>query len=318
MQTLFGFELRSQENLGRKIELHKIFLTFSIFAFLILSSCAVKKPFSPIDPLAVLGSQCNMYFVIPVIQNKPLISQIISNMDDADSLKSALDRTELLYAGLCNEQNTERYTSLLAFGSYPKAVSSILFSHKKGWKKNTEKNIGTWYSSDLLEASIPENGIMLASTSGALRSLLATRFTPEPSNVSTGFSVFAQNAREDGRIGLYLNDPSFLVQLIFGSEIIFPIEFVEIYATPPTAQIENKPKGTETALCNDSTRDESAYVIYAHVELQNERSARVFASILRLTLGVSSVQNDSSVIISEFQVKQQSLVDLAQKMYFLH
>ncbi|HKL86431.1 MAG TPA: hypothetical protein VJ861_08880 [Treponemataceae bacterium] len=314
MQTLSANKPQKQKNLVHNFCLCKVFLSIGITASVFLSSCAVKSPISLVDPLSVLGPQSTTYVVIPVKQNRDLLNLITSQKDssedskDTDSYKTALDRTEIVFAGLSTKQNTERSAALLAFGSYPKAAISLIFPKKNGWKKVSEKNIGSWYTSDSLEASIPENGMILASTSGSLRALLTTRHNPEPTSVSPGFSLFAQNALEDGRIGVYLSDPAFLVQLIFGSEISFPITAAEIYAKPPETKV-----GTEPAQMGT----EPAYLLSARIELLNERSARVFGSILRLTLGISFIQQESAIIISEIPVKQETLADFVNNMYFL-
>lgn len=264
-----------------------------------MTACKTVSPVPPGNPFSVLGAGASYYLVLPVDANRELLTVIAGKQKESESLLRALERTEMLYAGVYKNPALDGFSfRLLATGFFPVAAKPLLFPESKGWKKVRAKGIGTWYHSDLFDASLPKSGLVCIASGNVMEAILGNLKTPEEVQLDPAFVSWVSAEATGGKIGLYVSDASELVSLIMGPEIQLPVSRAEIYA--------------------ESTKESGgAYLISARVVLADARSARSMYTLVRFALGLDARLDNENLYISGFPVTAEKLAETAQSLYFI-
>lgn len=149
-------------------------------------------------------------------------------------------------------------------------------------------------------------------------------------NVSPSFRAFARNAEQDGRIGMFVADPSDLEKALFGSLLEIPVARAEIYAVQNRAAAANDDANSATAEIDAGTPGASAenapgaatdseapaYLVSAKIELADPRTVRAFSMLLKLALGSAVSASGTTLSVDAVPVSASALADAARFLYF--
>jgi len=273
-----------------------------------LAGCTTGPGTAIANPFGILGAGSSYLLVLPVKANRPLLelmAQAQKETKDRESLLRAIDRTDVVYAGMYPPPSASGAAlpsalslRLLASGSYPRAAASLIFPESKGWKKMTKPGAGSWYRAGGTDAALPRSGLVCLSTGGAIPEMLANIRKPGGVQTSAAFASYAATAAVDGRIGLFVSDARNLLEMIFGPDITFPVQYAEVFAYPDT--------GPTVA---------GGYRIDAAIKLADARSARALMTLVRLGLTREVRLEDSCVYITDYRVSSEKLVKMASNLY---
>lgn len=116
-----------------------IFLLPLFFVLIMLTACqSVNRMQLPeVEPLSLLSETNDMYFAIPVTEEKELVNSFLSayipglNQEDADRLSSYVTK---IYAGI-KDNGTAQFFEITGNSNFPKIAVSTLLTEKKGWSK---------------------------------------------------------------------------------------------------------------------------------------------------------------------------------------
>lgn len=283
-------------------------ISIIIFA---LAGCTTGPGTAIANPFGILGAGSSYVLVLPVKANRPLLELMARSQKEAkdrESLLRAIDRTEVVYAGMYPPSSVSGAASpslpsalslrLLASGSYPKAASSLIFPESKGWKKMTKPGVGSWYRAGGTDAALPRSGLVCLSTGGAVPEMLANVRNPGDVQTTGSFASYAATAAVDGRIGLFVSDTKNLLGMIFGPDISFPVQYAEVFASPDSGPAVD-----------------GGYRIDAAIKLADARSARALMTLVRLGLTREVRHEDSFVYIADYRVSSEKLVKMASYLY---
>lgn len=272
-------------------------ISIIIFA---LAGCTTGPGTAIANPFGILGAGSSYVLVLPVKANRPLLELMARSQKEAkdrESLLRAIDRTEVVYAGMY-PASSALSLRLLASGSYPKAAASLIFPESKGWKKMTKPGVGSWYRAGGTDAALPRSGLVCLSTGGAVPEMLANVRNPGDVQTTGSFASYAATAAVDGRIGLFVSDTKNLLGMIFGPDISFPVQYAEVFASPDSGPAVD-----------------GGYRIDAAIKLADARSARALMTLVRLGLTREVRHEDSFVYIADYRVSSEKLVKMASYLY---
>lgn len=274
-----------------------LFLPLALVSAIFLAGCATRALPVPTDPFAILEDGAAVYAVFPAGSHRPLLELLARKQKDGDALLRAFDRTDLVYASFSGGSSLR----LLALGDFPRGASSLYFPASKGWKKKSTGELGGWYSAPSMDAAVPRSGMVLLSSAGGMEAFLGSLKNPVPVSVPPSFAAFASNAEADGRIGVFLARTDFLAAAVLGPDISLPVLYAELYALAPD--------GTGA----DSL---SPYLVSARIVMQDARTARAMATLLRVTAGGGVRLEKETVHVDSVPVTAEKLVEWAGKLYF--
>lgn len=103
----------------------------------LLFSCASSSGKAEADALSLLGKEADMYFYVPVNENRPLVENLMClmvGMDESDASLLA-SRIDLLYISLGNE--ALKSVRIYAEGSFPSIGQKMALTEKNGWEKKS-------------------------------------------------------------------------------------------------------------------------------------------------------------------------------------
>lgn len=288
----------------------------ALSAALVLSGCATGVPAISGDPLAALGEGAAVYAVIPVGENRELLSLLAKAIDPDSKIDAALDRTVTAYAAFFGDGNIR----LLAEGSFPKAAARLAFPSSKGWKKVTVKGTGSWYrrstidatgtndatgtidARGTIDASLPGNGLACVATGNGegMLALLANLRSPPSSPVGADFAPAGDALSSGGAIGVYVADPAPWITKILGPDVSLPVDHAVIRAIPATGEGRNR-----------------EYDVSIRIETGDARTAKAMKTLLRLALQDGEpVENGTEVTVSGARFTVGELVDFTENLYF--
>ena len=293
-----GRDAVSNCNKGRQAPIFcAMVLTSLSFALFLLTGCAGTPPAMPDDVLSLTGRNASLYAVIPIEKNRELLDLFAEKNGMTDkarnSLKTAFDRTKVVYAA-CFSDSSFR---IAATGSFPSGARTVLFPKSSGWIPIRQKETGSWYHSELMDAAIPRNGLaFFAKGQGSIEDMFAALKTPDQVDTTGTFSAYACNATADGKIGFFIREAAPFISFMLGPDITLPILYAEIYAEQVTDQ---------------------AYVVTADISVKDTRTARAMATILGLALDASIKTDNTHVYISGYSLKLEKLVEIIGNLYVI-
>ena len=133
----------------------------------LLFSCASSSVKTEADPLALLGKGADMYFYVPVKENRPLVENLMCLMAGMDENDASLlaSRIDLLYISMGNEALGS--VRIYAEGSFPSIGQKMALNEKNGWGKKsyTPKDSSEkidYYSSDSFNVAFPSTKKLIA------------------------------------------------------------------------------------------------------------------------------------------------------------
>ncbi len=116
-----------------------VFFASVILLSLTFISCQTvdKTPLPEVKPLVLLGDDCDMYFSIPVVEEKELVSLFLTDyipgLNEKDSVKMT-DYVSRIYAGIIQKENTASF-KVAGKQTFPKIALNSTLTEKKGWIK---------------------------------------------------------------------------------------------------------------------------------------------------------------------------------------
>jgi hypothetical protein len=278
-----------------------------------LSSCATKPVPIPENPLSSLGSGASAYIVFPVDANRDLATLFMKAAGN-DSMTDALERTDIVWGASFPDGEFR----VVARGDYPRSLSRLAFPSSKGWKKTGAKGIGSWFTRDGIDASLPANDLVCivrrstaidnatattVTASGDIETVLRNLRTPSSVSAPEDFLARARSAADDGEIVLFINDAAPWITRLLGPDITLPVE----YATVTTA-LQN---------ATLSTADATLYDVSISVTAKDSRTARAMLMIVRLAFPAYDVRAvEREIIVEGISVTASALVDFAKNLYF--
>lgn len=271
-------------------------------ALCMLSACATAPHAFSSDPLAIMGGDASWYAVVPVSGNKVLLEELAHNMDNPQSVKNVLNRTNRIYLSgtlLQDESSGLLPFKILATGSYPKSMASIAFSSSRGWQKQGAVFGSVWFKNGYFGAAIPRKGLVCMSDSALMPGMLENVQKPflEPIAVDPLFRASVEQPDTDSQITVFISEASYFLQLILGSNITFAAQNILITASPDAGS-----KGED-------------YRVGVRITLADQRNARALATLFRIVLNVPIHIENNTLIVNE---QKMTAKELAHKFYFLY
>ena len=144
------------------------FVALSIACTLVVS-CASSSRTMEVKPLSVLGEGSDMFFYVPVKDNRELVETLMCSFiglaeNDAHLLASRIDS---LYLGI--GKNVGESIKVYAEGSFPSIGQNIALTEKNGWKKtsyapqDSSEKIEYFYSDFGFSVAFPTTKKMMVS-----------------------------------------------------------------------------------------------------------------------------------------------------------
>lgn len=124
-----------------------VFFTLLIISALTFISCQTtgKTPLPEVKPLVLLGDDCDMYFSIPVVEEKELVSAFLSDyipgLTEKDSAKLT-DYVSRIYAGIIQKEKTSSF-KIAGKQTFPKIALNSTLTEKKGWVKQKYESLSS-------------------------------------------------------------------------------------------------------------------------------------------------------------------------------
>ncbi|ULQ59863.1 hypothetical protein K7I13_00460 [Brucepastera parasyntrophica] len=268
----------------------------------LFTGCAGQRPPEQINPLSVLGTDALAYLVLPVSQNRELCEIVLNRNDSfAGNTDVFLNRAEILYAGVFQEEDTDGFPDFRVFmrGAFPKAAASMIFPSRKGWIKNKTKESGTWYQAGVLETALPYDNIVCISTAQNIQQMLVNLknpFAAAPDNLPPGFTAYAENP-SDAKIGLYVKDPAVWASSVFAMPLTLPVSYIEMYA-------------------GKNILPEGGYMLSLFFGVPDARMVRAVTAMLRIAFD-RPVSSDGTVVsVTGIYVPTEYLAGMFDFLYF--
>jgi hypothetical protein len=197
---------------------------------------------------------------------------------------------------------------MIARGDYPRSLSRLAFPRSKGWEKTAAKGLGSWYSRDGVDASIPQSGLACIvrapqratqRTTRGIETVLAGLQKPGVAPVPDNFEALANEGSSGGGVYVFIADAKPWISRILGPDVTLPVDSALVSAFP-----EPGDAGPE-------------YAVSVSVTAKDDRTARAMLTILRLAFpqyGVVAAGRELS--IKGISVPASALVDFAGNLYF--
>lgn len=128
-------------------QLPVLFIAVLIISSLTLTSCQTvnKVPLPEVKPIALLGNECDMYFSIPIEEEKELVSLFLTDyipgLTEKDSAKLT-DYVSRIYAGIIQNEKTTSF-QIAGKQTFPKIALNSTLTEKKGWVKQKYEAFST-------------------------------------------------------------------------------------------------------------------------------------------------------------------------------
>ena len=259
-----------------------------------LASCASSSKNRKVKPLSVLGEGSDMYFYVPVKENRALVENLMCSVagmaeKDAEILASRIDS---LYLGLASDISGS--IKIYAEGSFPSIGQSLALTEKNGWKKtsytpqdSTEK-IEYYYSDYGFNVAFPTTKKLIVSND----------IIPLLDNFYSLYSLepecekwFNGQEHDEDAILFYVVEPAAFMKKIVGS-------IAEKWCDNVYGEIK---KGSE----------KTSYTADLYLELSNPKVQKSLEGLIKALTGmdVSSV-GDNVIKIQNMKLSEQDVMNV--------
>lgn len=265
---------------------------FAIAAVLLSAACATRSDAHSIQPFGAVGTEADVYVFASVAGNEPLLKTVFMAFVPETTAEQYLKRTEALYIGAEYGGSTPEVTMVSA-GSYPVALSGLLFSKKDGWEKRRSTSYGkeTYYHSSAADIVLRSKNAfaLLGSGTRNTEGFLQRVSEPRQPVFPVRFQTLV-DAGGEGEIGVYAPSGSRVAAALFGlQDIALPVRSIALYLKKNT---------------------DASYRYSAVFEAVNTRAALVLRALLGAVLkGTLSVQ-DASIFVENADISEAELISL--------
>ncbi len=260
----------------------------------LIASCASSSKNAKVKPLSVLGEGSDMYFYVPVKDNRELVENLMSSLGgiaekDADLLASRIDT---LYLGLANDIRGS--IKIYAEGSFPSIGQSLALTEKNGWKKtsyvpqDSSVKIEYFYSDSGFKVAFPTTKNMMVSND--IIPLLENFYSLYPSEPECEKWFNGQEHDQDA-ILFYVVEPADFMKKIVGS-------IAEKWCDNVYGEIKKDGKT-------------SSYSATLYLELSNPKIQKSLEGLIKSLTGieVSSV-GDNVLKIQDLKLSEQDVMNI--------
>ncbi|MEL3907761.1 MAG: hypothetical protein P1P64_01950 [Treponemataceae bacterium] len=276
----------------------KFIFVISLFSLFACQTTQVNE----IDPFATIGEGADVYVFLPIDGNEFFLEKILGEKAQQKDIKTALERTEKLYAGIFTQKTSPRAkdeTLICSIGDYPAHLADMIFKETNGWTKTQANNGVNYYSGGINSISIPNNKnsllVIAKEPEVSMKPFLENANNEKFVTFSENYDSFVKTTTKDA-VGIFIKNPNFLIAKILGSDLQLPVKASEIYLI----------KNTE----------ENFYTYNFTIETGNRMTAFALNTILRAYLKADVRTSDAKVYIENGKLTSDKLSNLINKIFY--
>ncbi len=260
----------------------------------LLFSCASSSRKAEAKPLAVLGVGADMYFYVPVKENKPLVENLMSIMAGMDENDASLlaSRIDSLYISI--GKDVPESVKVYAEGSFPSIGQKMALKEKNGWEKNSytpkdsSEKIEYYSSVSGFNVAFPTTKILIASQD--IFPML-DNYTYPHAELPECESWFDGQEHDDKAMLFYVVEPASFMRKMVGS-------IAEKWCDNVYGEIKKDGKT-------------SSYYATLYLELSNPKTQKSLEGLIKALTGieVSSV-GDNVLKIQDLKLSEQDVMNV--------
>ena len=269
------------------------FIALSIACTLVVS-CASSSRNVEVKPLSVLGEGSDMFFYVPVKDNRELVETLMCSVvgiaeNDAHLLASRIDS---LYLGMGKAVSDS--IKVYAEGSFPSIGQSLALTEKNGWKKtsytpqDSSLKIEYFYSDFGFSVAFPTTKNMMVSNDIIpLLDNFYSSYTVEPECEKW----FYGQEHDSDAILFYVQEPADFMRKIVGS-------IAEKWCENVYGEIKK-------------TKETSSYTVSCCLELSNPKTQKSLGALIKTLTGMEvSFIGDNIIKIDDWMLTEQDVIKI--------
>lgn len=272
------------------------------FALLViaLTGCqsAGQKNLPPVNPLVLLGDDCDMYFSIPVTEEKELVTQFLTGFIPGVTEKDAAqlaDYVPRIYAGVTQGNKTTTY-KITGKQTFPKIAIKTNLTEKKGWSKqsyeafSSEEAVALGYPNKFtfyvnrqagMQLSFPETGVFCCTANiFPMLEKIAVREPLEENDINSFLT------EESPDIHFYVKTPAAFIEKISGVKAALGMEYITgslINIKENDQKSENYSLDLKVTVVNSKTMKAVLRIFTIAFKMFNGEAEQIDETTIRLT-----------------------------------